>query len=104
MRKNKLLSLFRTVWLTADMQDKNERMFIAPRDMVVKFKVEYKNVNTTYGIRLYNNRGRLDDVHGAKDSTWHTYERECVLNAGDYLRTIMYNYIYWRNLRLEEVT
>ena len=77
------------------------RLFIAPSDMTVVFSIEYKNVGTTYGIRLHKSSSRLTDIHGNADSTWHRYSQVISLSKGDYLKLLIYDKIYWRNIQVE---
>lgn len=76
------------------------RYFIAPADMTVTVYVEYKNVGTDYGIRIYKDLHHQGDIHGTADNIWHQDTKTLALQKGEGIRILMYPNIYWKNLAL----
>lgn len=83
------------------------RLFIAPKTATYTFYVEYKNVNTPYGIRFYTisidgTHTRKKDIAGAQYSVWKSDTVTVNLAKGEGISLIFYNHIYWRNMMIVE--
>ena len=78
---------------------KNEKLFIAPKNMTVTFSVDVYDTRTTYGIRFYLNDARITDIHGLANQ-WTRYTYTCQMTAGEYLGITVYGGIYWKNLQV----
>ncbi len=76
------------------------RLWVADTDITITVYVEYKNVNSPYGIRIYKNGSTLVRTIISNDSVWHTHAETISLAKGEYLTLLVYQDYYWRNLRV----